>query len=143
MNFTGNFSDVVTLAHELGHAYHGMLIQDHLPLNRDYSMPVAETASTFNEAIVMEAAIKEADDREKIALIEGQLQDVTQIICDIYSRYLIESAVFEKSKEGFLFADEISQIMLEAQKEAYGDGLDHKYLHPYMWVVKAIITVKI
>ena len=137
MNFTGNFSDVVTLAHELGHAYHGMLIQDHLPLNRDYSMPVAETASTFNEAIVMEAAIKEADDREKIALIEGQLQDVTQIICDIYSRYLIESAVFEKSKEGFLFADEISQIMLEAQKEAYGDGLDHKYLHPYMWVVKS------
>ncbi len=135
-NFTGSLSDVVTLAHELGHAYHGLNIQEHLPLNVDYSMPVAETASTFNEAIIMEAAIKEADGREKIALIESQLQDVTQIICDIYSRYLFETAVFDKCRSGFLFADELKEIMLEAQKTAYGDGLDHDYLHPYMWVLK-------
>ena len=135
-NFEGSLSDVVTLAHELGHAYHGLNIQDHLPLNVDYSMPVAETASTFNEALIMEAAIGEAEGKEKIALIESQLQDVTQIICDIYSRYLFETAVFEKSKTGFLFADELKEMMLTAQKEAYGDGLDHNYLHPYMWVVK-------
>ncbi len=135
-NFTGSLSDVVTLAHELGHAYHGLNIQEHLPLNVDYSMPVAETASTFNEAIIMEAAIKEADGREKIALIESQLQDVTQIICDIYSRYLFETAVFDKCRTGFLFSDELKEIMIEAQKTAYGDGLDHDYLHPYMWVLK-------
>jgi len=135
-NFTGALNDVVTLAHELGHAYHGLNIQEHLPLNVDYSMPVAETASTFNEAIIMEAAIKEAEGREKIALIESQLQDVTQIISDIYSRYLFESNVFEKCKTGFLFAEELNGIMLEAQKEAYGDGLDHSKLHPYMWVLK-------
>lgn len=136
-NFTGNFGDVVTLAHELGHAYHGMIIQDHLPLNTDYSMPVAETASTFNEAVVMESAIKEADSKEKLALIEDQLQNVTQIIVDIYSRYLFESAVFEKSRDGFLFADQLNEIMRNAQKESYGDGLDPNYLHPYMWVVKS------
>ncbi|NLP35022.1 MAG: M3 family oligoendopeptidase [Clostridiales bacterium] len=136
-NFTGNFGDVVTLAHELGHAYHGMMIEDHLPLNTDYSMPVAETASTFNEAVVMESAIEEADEKEKLALIEDQLQNVTQIIVDIYSRYLFESAVFEKSKEGFLFADQLNEIMLQAQKESYGDGLDPNYLHPYMWIVKS------
>ncbi len=135
-NFTGSLSDVVTLAHELGHAYHGLNIQDHLPLNVDYSMPVAETASTFNEAIIMEAAIRESDGREKLALIESQLQDVTQIICDIYSRYLFETAVFDRCKTGFLFADELKEIMLSAQKTAYGDGLDHDYLHPYMWVLK-------
>lgn len=135
-NFTGSFSDVVTLAHELGHAYHGLNIQDHLPLNVDYSMPVAETASTFNEALIMEAAIKEAKGREKIALIESQLQDVTQIICDIYSRYLFESAVFDKCKTGFVFADELKEMMLVAQKEAYGDGLDETRLHPYMWLLK-------
>lgn len=135
-NFTGAFSDVVTLAHELGHAYHGLNIQEHLPLNVDYSMPVAETASTFNEALIMEAAINETQGREKIALIESQLQDITQIICDIYSRYLFESAVFEKCKSGFLFADELKQMMLDAQKEAYGDGLDANCLHPYMWVLK-------
>jgi pepF/M3 family oligoendopeptidase len=135
-NFTGAFSDIVTLAHELGHAYHGLNIEDHLPLNVDYSMPVAETASTFNEALIMEAAIKETEGREKIALIESQLQDITQIICDIYSRYLFESAVFEKCKTGFLFADELKKMMLNAQKEAYGDGLDENVLHPYMWVLK-------
>lgn len=136
-NFTGSLNDVVTLAHELGHAYHGLHIQEHLPLNVNYSMPVAETASTFNEALIMEAAIKETSGREKIALIESQLQDVTQIICDIYSRFLFENEVFEKSRSGFLFADELKEMMLEAQKTAYGDGLDHDYLHPYMWVLKS------
>lgn len=136
-NFTGSLNDVVTLAHELGHAYHGLNIQEHLPLNVDYSMPVAETASTFNEALIMEAAIQDAEGREKIALIESQLQDVTQIICDIYSRYLFETEVFEKSKTGFLFADELKEMMLSAQKAAYGDGLDQDYLHPYMWVLKS------
>lgn len=135
-NFTGTLNDVVTLAHELGHAYHGMNIEDHLPLNTDYSMPVAETASTFNEVLIMEAAVNETQGRERLALIESQLQDVTQIICDIYSRYLFESEVFEKCRTGFLFADELSEIMLKAQKQAYGDGLDEKYLHPYMWVLK-------
>ena len=135
-NFTGSLSDVITLAHELGHAYHGLHIEEHLPLNTEYSMPVAETASTFNETIIMEAAIKEASGNEKMALIESQLQDVTQIITDIYSRYLFETEVFEKSKTGFLFADELKEIMLNAQKEAYGEGLDSNYSHPYMWVCK-------
>ncbi|MEG2506313.1 MAG: M3 family oligoendopeptidase [Longicatena sp.] len=135
-NYDGTIGDIVTLAHELGHAYHGYLIEDHHLLNTDYSMPVAETASTFNENIIMNAAIDEASGEEKIALIENQLQDLAQIICDIYSRFLFEKAVFEKSKKGFMFADELEQMMLDAQKQAYGDGLDPTYLHPYMWVNK-------
>lgn len=135
-NFTGALNDVVTLAHELGHAYHGLNIEEHLPLNTDYSMPVAETASTFNEALIMEAAIKETSGKERMALIESQLQDVTQIICDIYSRYLFESEVFDKCRNSFLFADELKEMMLSAQKAAYGDGLDTEVLHPYMWVLK-------
>ncbi len=136
-NFCGSFSDVVTLAHELGHAYHNLCIRDHRPLNRDYSMPVAETASTFNECVVMAAAIEKAADKaEKLALIESQLQDACQIICDIYSRYRFESMVFEKRPEEFMDADTLCQMMLEAQKQCYGDGLDHSTLHPYMWVCK-------
>ncbi len=135
-NFDGALGDVVTLAHELGHAYHGLNIQDHLPLNTEYSMPVAETASTFNEIVILNAAIDDATGDEKLSLIESQLQDAAQIICDIYSRYLFETAVFEKSKEGFLFPEELEQIMLDCQKKAYGDGLDHNFLHPYMWVCK-------
>jgi pepF/M3 family oligoendopeptidase len=135
-NFDGSLSDVVTLAHELGHAYHGLNIQEHLPLNTDYTMPVAETASTFNETVIMNAAIQEADDKEKTALIEGQLQDTTQIICDIYSRFLFEKNVFEKRKDSFMFPADLEEMMLSFQKEAYGDGLDHSLLHPYMWVCK-------
>lgn len=135
-NFTGSLSDVVTLAHELGHAYHGLHIENHRPLNQDYSMPVAETASTFNENIIMNTAIKESSDEEKIALIESQLQDTTQIIVDIYSRYLFESAVFENREQSFMFSKDLEEMMLSVQKEAYGDGLDQSYLHPYMWACK-------
>ena len=136
-NFDGSFSDIVTLAHELGHAYHGMMIENHRPLNLDYSMPVAETASTFNETVVMNAALDETTDRErKLGLLESQLQDTTQIMCDIMSRYWFETAVFEKAKTGFAFADELCAMMKEAQKRGYGDGLDQDTLHPYMWVCK-------
>jgi oligoendopeptidase F len=101
-------------------------------------MPVAETASTFNECVVMNAAIKAAaDDQERIALIESQLQDATQIICDIYSRYRFETAVFANRESRFMNADALCAMMLEAQKQSYGDGLDHSCLHPYMWVCKS------
>ena len=136
-NYDGSMSDIVTLAHELGHGYHDFMIFDNRPLNTNYSMPVAETASTFNENIVVNYAIDHASsDEEKLALLEGQLSDVTQIICDIYSRFLFESKVVDNRSDNFMFADELCNIMLEAQKEAYGDGLDHETLHPYMWVCK-------
>lgn len=135
-NFSGSLSDVVTIAHELGHAYHGLHIENHRVLNQEYSMPVAETASTFNENIVMNTVISEASDAEKVALLESQLQDTTQIIVDIYSRYLFESAVFENREKSFMFSKDLEQLMLDAQKEAYGDGLDPGAMHPYMWACK-------
>ena len=135
-NFSGSLSDVVTIAHELGHAYHGFHIENHRVLNQDYSMPVAETASTFNENIVMNTVISEASDAEKVALLESQLQDTTQIIVDIYSRYLFEASVFENREKSFMFSKDLEQLMLDAQKEAYGDGLDPDAMHPYMWACK-------
>ena len=137
-NFDGMFTDVVTLAHELGHAFHNLCIRDHRTLNHDYSMPVAETASTFNECVVMASAIeKAADKEEKLALIESQLQDATQIICDIYSRYRFETAVFANREQQFMHADTLCNLMTEAQKQSYGDGLDENCMHPYMWVCKS------
>ena len=136
-NFDGMFTDVVTLAHELGHAFHNQCCDNHRILNRDYSMPLAETASTFNECVVMASAIAKAtDSKEKLALIESQLQDATQIICDIYSRFRFERMVFENREANFMDADTLCGFMTEAQKQSYGDGLDHSCLHPYMWVCK-------
>lgn len=137
-NFDGKLGDVVTLAHELGHAFHNQCIRDHRPLNRDYSMPLAETASTFNECVVMASAIRNAaDDSERLNLVESQLQDTTQIICDILSRYLFETAVFANRETRFMDAPTLCDMMLTAQKQAYGDGLDPEKLHPYMWVCKS------
>ena len=136
-NFDGSFSDVVTLAHELGHSFHDRQVFKNSILNQDYSMPVAETASTFNEVLVMSTAIKEAIDKdEKIALIESELMDACQIICDIYSRFTFEKSVFENRAGEFMGADRLSSLMIEAQKKAYGDGLDENCMHQYMWVCK-------
>ncbi len=137
-NFAGGYSDLVTLAHELGHAFHDRNTFDHRPLNLGYSMPVAETASTFNENIVNHAALANASTKEEeLAILESMLKDATQIICDIYSRYLFETAVFARREEEFLPANTLCQMMLEAQKKAYGDGLDPDVLHPYMWLCKS------
>ena len=137
-NFGGTLGDVITLAHELGHAFHNHCLRDNSVLNLDVSMPVAETASTFNEVVAMNAAISaEKDPKARRALIESQLMDANQIICDIYSRYLFEKSVFENREDGFMFADRLCELMIDAQKKAYGDGLDPEYLHPYMWACKS------
>ncbi len=136
-NFDGAFGDISTLAHELGHSFHDKMVFSHSPITQGYSMPVAETASTFNETVVTATAIAHATDRdEKIALMDARLSDAAQIICDIYSRYLFETAVFENRTTAFLDADTLCGYMIEAQKKAYGDGLDETTLNPYMWVCK-------
>lgn len=136
-NFDGSFDSVDTLAHELGHAYHNLHTCEHRPLNQDYCMQVAETASTFNETHIMLKAIAEAQGEEKMALLDSFLGNTNQVICDIYSRFLFESAVFDRCQDQFLMADDLKEIMLNAQKEAYGSGLNPEYLHPYMWVCKS------
>jgi oligoendopeptidase F len=72
-NFSGSFSSVITLAHELGHAYHGDQIFAEAIINSGYTMPVAETASTFCETIVKKAALKDAEKEEKIFILEQSL----------------------------------------------------------------------
>ncbi|HPJ23335.1 MAG TPA: M3 family oligoendopeptidase [Bacillota bacterium] len=137
-NFTGAFGDMITLSHELGHAYHGEQIFNVSVLNANYTMPVAETASTFCETIVNKAALKDATSKdEKIFLLESSIQDYTQVIVDIMSRFIFERSVFEGRQQTVFDENELKDLMIKAQKETYGDGLDPEYLHPYMWVCKS------
>ncbi|WP_069999806.1 M3 family oligoendopeptidase [Cellulosilyticum sp. I15G10I2] len=136
LNYGNNLSDVITMAHELGHGFHDQCLNEESILNIDPPMPLAETASTFCETIVKKAALKEADVEETLAILETEISDYTQVIVDIYSRFLFESEVFENRTDGPLSPKELNDLMLKAQKEAYGDGLDPEYLHPYMWTWK-------
>ncbi len=137
-NYDGTFGAVDTLAHELGHAYHNRQMEGERELNTDYPMPVAETASTFNEVFLGAYALKRAQTREeRLALLESDLREKTQCVVDIYSRYLFETAVFEQSRARFLSADDLAQIMLDCQEQSYGDGLAKDCRHPYMWVCKS------
>ena len=136
MNYSGSLGDVTTLAHELGHAYHGYCLSDESLLNTGYPMPLAETASIFNEAIVMNAALKQANDKERFSILEKQISAAGQVIVDILSRYLFETELFKRREDHSLSVNEFKEIMIEAQKQAYGDGLDQDQLHPYMWLNK-------
>jgi len=136
-NFDGSLDQVLTVAHELGHAYHNNCYKGKTMLQRRTPMTLAETASIFNETIVTDALLEGAQDvEETLAILETFLIGASQVIVDIYSRYLFEREVFERRAGAELAADELCELMLWAQKETYGDGLDPRYLHPYMWAWK-------
>ncbi len=136
-NFNGSFNAVSTLAHELGHGYHGHCMQGVSVLNTDYPMQLAETASIFNETFLYGKAIENAaDEGEKLALLESELMESTQVVVDILSRYYFETEVFRRRESGTMSAEDLKEIMLDAQRRAYGDGLDQSLLHPYMWLCK-------
>ncbi len=136
MNYKPSIGIIMTLAHELGHAYHNLNLANQTPLNRDTPMTLAETASIFCETLAQNAALAHADANGKIEILESSLQRSTQVVVDITSRYLFESRVFEQRQNRELSADELSSLMLQAQRETYGDGLTEATLHPYMWAVK-------
>ena len=137
MNYTPAFDGVSTLAHELGHAYHNLCQADVTPWRRSATpMTLAETASTFCETILRKAAIASGTDEEALAILEGSLQDAAQIVLDITSRFLFERGVMAKRPERALSPEEFCDLMLDAQRQTYGEGLDPDLLHPYMWAVK-------
>ena len=135
-NFSGSIKNVITLAHELGHGYHGHCLMDSTLLDSRYPMPLAETASIFCETVVKESLLKGMSGDEKTAFLENALCGEAQIIVDIYSRYLFETELFALRDTRTLPARELKELMEKAQKDAYGDGLDPDVLHPYMWANK-------
>lgn len=138
-NFDGTLDQVSTVAHELGHAFHNQCAYDagKTMLQQETPMTLAETASILCETIVSQAVLQQAaNPEEEVAVLEGLLSNAAAVIVDIYSRYLFEKEVFERRAQAELSADELCEIMENAQKAAYGDGLDERYLMKYMWTWK-------
>jgi len=135
MTFTGSPSDVSTLAHELGHAFHGDVLKDSPHLNRRYAMNVAETASTFAETIIDNAAVKSAKtDEEKVSLLASKLEIGAAMFLNIHARFLFEDAFYTERKKGIVSTSRLNELMVTAQKEAYDNCLSS--YHPHFWCSK-------
>lgn len=136
-NFAGSASDVSTLAHELGHAFNNRMLHHKPIMMTETPMPLAETASTFNETLLISQLLKTATPEEELTLLDSCLTEQTQTMVDIYSRFLFEQKVVAAQTDHALDVDELKETMLWAQEQSYGDGLDPEYRHPYMWACKS------
>lgn len=135
MTFNGTASNVSTLAHELGHAYHQHVMNDLPQMAQGYAMNVAETASTFAELIVSDAAVKAAKDpQERLALLEDKVGRGVAFFMNIHARFLFETKFYDERKKGMVSIERLNELMVEAQKKAYLDSLDE--YHPYFWESK-------
>lgn len=135
-NYKPAYGGVSTLAHELGHAYHNLVKAERTAIQRSTPMTLAETASIFCETIARQAALQQASGAEQVAILESSLEGSCQIVVDISSRFLFEKHVFDGRAARELSVEELGTLMLDAQKETYGDGLAPDQLHPFMWAVK-------
>lgn len=134
-NFSGTFSDVLTLSHELGHSYHSHCLKDTDYALTNYPMTLAETASIFAETIVMKDMLSKSNNIEHAILCETHLSDSCQVLVDILSRYYFEKSVFDEKENNELNAEMFCQLMIDAQNKSYGTGLSD-IKHPYMWALK-------
>ena len=137
MTFSGGYSEMMTLAHELGHAYHSWVLRDRDYFARFYTMTLAETASTFNELLVTDAAVNATnEDSELLSLVDRKIQEHLTMFCNIRCRYLFETMFYEERKRGTVPKDRLNELMAEAQRTAFAGMLAEDGYHPLFWASK-------
>ena len=137
LNWSGSVDSAQTTAHELGHAYHNVTLAGRTPLQRRLPMALAETASIFCETLAIEQRLATTTDpNQRLGLLDVSLTGPNQVVVDIQSRLQFETEVFERRRRGTIGASELDEMMLQAQADTYGDGIDLDTRHPYMWLLK-------
>ncbi|MFZ4719974.1 MAG: M3 family oligoendopeptidase [Ilumatobacteraceae bacterium] len=136
LNWSGSAEAAQITAHELGHAYHNTQLAQRTPMQRALPMALAETASIFCETLVVEEGLERLEGRDRLTLLDTDLQGTNQVIVDIRSRFIFETEVFARRQRRTLGPSEMNEMMVQAQAEAYGDGIDQSTAHPYMWALK-------
>jgi oligoendopeptidase F len=136
LNWSGSVGSAQTTAHELGHAYHNTQLAHRTALQRRMPMALAETASIFCETLVVEEGLQHLTGLDRLALLDVNLLGAVETVVDIRSRWIFETDVFARRQRRTIGVSEFNDMMLSAQADAYGDGLDQSTAHPYMWAVK-------
>lgn len=134
LTFPGTFKGVLTLVHELGHAFHNHAMKSVNGMNKAYPMSLAETASTFAEMIILEAAMEKAEsDEEKLFLLDEKLKRSVMNFMNLHARFIFEKDFHEERKKGFVPAARLNELMESALEKGYAGSLDEVPVHSWVW----------
>jgi oligoendopeptidase F len=138
MTYNESLGDVLTLAHESGHAYHGLMMRDVRPYARGYPMTLAETASTFGEQVLMNSVLDDPStpDRENALILDVHIGHGAIYLLDIPVRYEFEKAFYEERPGGPLSVSRLKELMAQTQRRVLGDALEADGEDPYLWASK-------
>lgn len=131
MSYEGDLQSVSVLAHELGHAYHYHLLEDHPMFLQDCPQAFTEIASTLFESILIEEAMKSASPMEKMHLLDQQISRDIGTILNSHVRHRFEEMLYENRRMGEVDARRMNTWMAEAQEHVFGP--DMKTLDPTFW----------
>ena len=138
MTYNDSLGDMLTLAHESGHAFHGYVMGDTRPYGRSYPMTLAETASTFGEQLLMNGLLEDpaVSDAQKAMILDVEVGHGAIYLLDIPVRYEFENVFYEERKEGELTVSRLKELMIATQRGVLGDVLETGGEDPYFWASK-------
>ena len=138
MTYRGNYGDVSTLAHELGHAWHEWLMKGERQFSRLYPMTLAETASTFAERVLGDYVLNRTSlsEEQRLAMLTRRLDDGVTYLLNIPMRFIFEDRFYGERSQGEVPLRRLQELMTETQLEVFGDALDPHQLDPWFWASK-------
>ncbi len=138
MTYNESLGDVLTLAHESGHAFHGHLMREIRPYGRGYPMTLAETASTFGEQVLMNGLLDDPSisDVQKALTLDMEIGHGAIYLLDIPVRYEFEKAFYQERADGELSVSRLKELMVDTQRRILGDTLELGGEDPYFWASK-------
>ncbi|MGE5218360.1 MAG: M3 family oligoendopeptidase [Chloroflexota bacterium] len=138
MTYNESLGDLLTLAHESGHAYHGFVMRDTRPYGRGYPMTLAETASTFGEQVLMNGLLEDPNvsSQLKALILDVELSHGAVYLLDIPVRYEFEKRFYGERDSGPLSVSRLKELMVETQRRILGDILEPGGEDPYFWASK-------
>lgn len=141
LTYDGSFTNLLTLAHELGHAFHNRALKDENGIFRKYPLCLAETASTFTEMIVLDSALEKAESKEeKLFLLDEKIKRSTMNFMNLHARFVFEEKLYEERESGELPPSRLNGLMQDSLTEAYAGAMDELPVHSWITTPHFYIT---
>jgi oligoendopeptidase F len=138
MTYNRTLGDVLTLAHEVGHAYHSHVMRSLRPFAQYYPMTLAESASTFGEMILIDGILGDPDisAAQKALILDTEVGNGAIYLLDIPVRFQFEKALYEQRACGELSVSQLKRLMADTQRDVLGEVLNPGDEDPYFWASK-------